>query len=135
MLGSVRLAAALIALLLAPSAPAADAWWRDAIGAAELSPPGPGVPITMIDTGLDFSHPGFAARPWTTALNAQTVLGGHESHGTAVASVIGLNLYPQARLLSWDASPTGFITNAGIVSGLEAAPEPGVANLSLGGRS
>ncbi len=52
-----------------------------------------------------------------------------------MASVIGLNLYPLARLLSWDASPIGFITNAGIVSGLEAAPAPGVANLSLGGRS
>jgi len=135
MLGNVRVAVAVAALLLAPVATAADAWWRDAVGAAELTPPGPGVPVTMIDTGLDLSHPGFAARPWTTALNAQTVLGGREGHGTAVASVIGLGLYPHARLLSWDASPTGFFTNAGIVAGLQAAPAPGVANLSLGGRS
>lgn len=135
MLGSVRLAAALAALLLAPAVSAADSWWRDAVGAAELTPPGPGVPITVIDTGADLSHPGFATRPWTTALNAQTVLGGREGHGTSVASVIGLGLYPQARLLSWDASPGGFLTNAGIVSGLQAAPAPGIANLSLGGRS
>lgn len=89
----------------------------------------------MIDTGVDLSHPVFADRPETIALNSQTVLGGREGHGTAVASVVGLGIYPQARLLSWDASPSGFFTNGGIVSGLEAAPTPGVANLSLGGRT
>ena len=135
MLGAVRLAAALAALLLAPAAHAVDSWWLDAVGAAEVAPPGPGVPITVIDTGVYVSHPDFASRPSTTALNTQTGLGGREGHGTAVASVIGVSVYPQARLLSWDASPSGFITNAGIVAGLEAAPAPGIVNLSLGGRS
>lgn len=135
MLGRVRLAAVFAALLLAPAAQAGDSWWRDAVGAGGLALPGPGVPITVIDTGVDLSHPSFADRPGATALNVQTVHGAREGHGTAVASVIGLGLYPQARLLSWYASPSGFFTNGGIASGLEAAAAPGVANLSLGGRS
>lgn len=136
MLAGVTRFAAFAALILvaAIAAPAGGAWWREAIGITSLVPPGPGIPVTVIDTGVDLSHPGFAARP-TTALNAQSVIGGREWHGTAVASVAALGPYPQARLLTWDASPNGFLTNAGIVSGLGAAPAPGIANLSLGGRS
>ncbi len=32
---------------------------------------GPGVPVSLVDSGLDFSHPEFAGRADTTALNAQ----------------------------------------------------------------
>ena len=38
---------------------------------ADLEPPGPGVPITVIDSGVDLAHPEFAGRPDTRALNRQ----------------------------------------------------------------
>ena len=141
MLGGVRrrLAAGIAALLLAPFAAAGErlegsGWWRTELGAAALDPPGPGIPVTVVDTGVDLAHPEFAGRPDTVALNAQSVVGGREFHGTAVASIVS-GFYGQARLYTWDASPAGFLTNAAIISGLEAAPAPGVTNLSLGGRS
>ena len=60
-------------------------WWRAAIGADRVSPPGPGKGVTVIDTGLDVSHPEFAGRPNTTLLNAQSTTGAEdELHGTAL---------------------------------------------------
>ena len=78
------------------------------------SPPGPGVPVTVIDAGLDMTHPEFASRPNTTVLNQQTVVGQDEEHGTAVSSVVGapvngvgiVGVYPQAVLRVFDASPS-----------------------------
>src|SRR6478735_3611219 len=40
-------------------------WWLSHIGADRATPPGPGVPITIIDTGVDATHPEFASRPNT----------------------------------------------------------------------
>ena len=60
-------------------------WWIPAIGADKFDPPGPGAPLTIIDSGLDVSHPEFAARPNTTTLNAQDFSGDEQWHGTAVA--------------------------------------------------
>jgi subtilase family protein len=119
-------------------------YWLAAVGADRVEPPGPGKPVTIVDTGLDLSHPEFSGRPDTTALNSQYVVGEDDDHGTEVASVlaapangIGLvGIYPQAALQSWDASPqgSGELTIGEEVRGILAAAErgPGVINLSLG---
>jgi subtilase family protein len=118
-------------------------WWIGAIGAATLEPPGPGRPVTVIDTGVDLTHPEFAGRPSTTALNSQFVAGPTEEHGTAVASTIAappngqgvVGVYPQAALQVWDASPTPpGISVSDVLAGIDAAIRrgPGVINLSLG---
>ncbi len=67
----------------------ADEWWLAQIGLEGQTAPGPGMPVTIVDSGLDFTHPEFAGRADTLALNAQepAPLGGE--HGTSVASVIG----------------------------------------------
>src|SRR5438105_981467 len=120
-------------------------WWIPAIGADRVDPPGPGVPITVIDTGLDVSHPEFtAARPNTTTLNTQNIsAGGEEFHGTALASVAAaptngvgvVGVYPQAVLRAWAASPAGQLTVGDEVQALASAIAHGrsVINLSLGG--
>jgi subtilisin family serine protease len=118
-------------------------WWLSHIGADRATPPGPGVPVTVVDSGVDATQPEFANRPDTTYLNNQTVLGREEYHGTIVASVAAapengagiIGVYPQAALQSFDASvdPRG-ITDASAVSGILAASArcPGVINLSFG---
>lgn len=148
------LLAAVLALLAAGSAQArVDAysdplapqeWWLTHIGADRATPPGPGVPIVIIDTGVDPTHPEFASRPNTTFLNDQTTAGGEDYHGTAVASIaaapdngVGLDgVYPQASLVVWDASPTPRgILDADAIAGVEAATGrcPAVISMSWGG--
>ena len=123
-------------------------WWRPAVGADRATPPGPGKPVTVIDSGLDLTHPEFARRPNTTPLNAQSTVGNEgEGHGTAVSSVIGapvdgqglVGIYPQATLQSWDASAL-FGEGASLgqeIQGLEAAAKrgAGVVNISLGSKN
>jgi hypothetical protein len=118
-------------------------WWLSHIGADQVAPPGPGVPLTIIDSGVDASHPEFAGRPDTTFLNDQTVTGREEYHGTAVASIAAapangaglLGVYPQAVLQSFDASPAGTVLDLVAVAGIQAAAQhcPGVINISFGG--
>ena len=119
-------------------------WWVHAVGADVWTPPGPGVPVTMIDSGVDLSHPEFLGRPDTTALNAQTFNAAEEElHGTATASMVAApqngtgieGIYPQAKLQIWDASPMGLLTVGGEIDGLATAVRRGrgVINLSLGG--
>ena len=120
-------------------------WWWNVVGADRWTAPGPGVPVTMIDSGTDLSHPDFAGRPDTTALNTQTFspVFEEELHGTATASVVGaqvgggelVGIYPQAKLQVWDASPGGELTVGDEIAGLSSAIAhgPGVINLSLGG--
>jgi Subtilase family len=118
-------------------------WWINAIGAGALEPPGPGKPVTVIDTGTDLAHPEFAGRPSTTPLNTQSVAGPTEEHGTAVASTVAappngqgvVGVYPQAALQVWDASPSApGISLSDVLAGLDAAVRrgPSVINLSLG---
>ena len=118
-------------------------WWIPAVGVDRAVAPGPGKPLTVIDTGVDMTHEEFATRPGTTVLNPQTTSGRLEEHGTAVASVAAasvnglgiVGVYPQAALQLWDASPTGDgITTGDVIRGLDAAIRrgPGVVNLSLG---
>jgi hypothetical protein len=119
-------------------------WWPSHIGVSEWVAPGPGIPVTMIDSGVDLSHEEFAGRPNTFALNAQTTTANQEElHGTATASVVAapvngkgiVGIYPQARLQLWDASPGGQLTVGDEIAGLAAARAhgQGVINLSLGG--
>ncbi|HZC28836.1 MAG TPA: S8 family serine peptidase, partial [Gaiellaceae bacterium] len=122
---------------------ASSEWWRSVIGANAAPAPGPGKPVTIVDSGVDVTHPEFASRPNTTMLNDQALVLDEDDHGTEVASVIGApvngvgiaGVYPQAVLRSWDASPGGFITTASAVRGIVAAADggPGVINLSFGG--
>lgn len=130
---------------VSPDPLSADEWWRAAIGADGLTPPGPGVPLTIVDSGLDVTHPEFAGRPNTETLNPQepAPLGGE--HGTAVASLVGapangegiVGVYPEAILRSWDtARGAGTrLESAEIANGILEATRrgPGVINLSLGG--
>jgi hypothetical protein len=118
-------------------------WWLSHIGADRVDAPGPGRPVTVIDTGIDLTHPEFAGRPNTVALNRQRLAGRRDFHGTAVASVVGapangvgiVGVYPGALLRSWDASPNGILTSADVIAGIGAAASggPGVISLSLGG--
>jgi Subtilase family len=116
-------------------------WYLAAVGADQTASPGPRIPLTIVDSGVDATQPDLAHRPATTYLNPQTVTGEDEAHGTEIASVaaapangVGIvGIYPQAALDVWDATPTpGAITSATIAAGLAAAPCPGVVNLSFG---
>jgi subtilisin family serine protease len=119
-------------------------WWLADVGGTGVTPPGPGVPVVVIDTGLDFSHPEFAGRPETTGLNTQSVVDNSEDfHGTAVASVIAapangvgmVGVYPQAALQAYDADLSGRLTEVEVIRGIDTAAEQGraVINLSFGG--
>lgn len=124
---------------------AAGQWWRPVVGVDRVEPPGPGRPVTVVDSGVDLSHPEFAGRPDTVALNPQTVGTGTASHGTAVASLVGaaangigmVGIYPQAVLQSYDVAPDRELDTSEIVAGILAAARsgPGVINLSLGSRA
>jgi hypothetical protein len=119
---------------------AALEWWRAAVGADKVTPPGPGKRVTVIDTGLDTSHPEFAGRPNTTLLDLQSTSGAEdEAHGTAVSSVVAApengvgiaGIYPQAALAEWDSGPM-FVSD--VIQGIEHALDsgPGVINMSFG---
>jgi hypothetical protein len=118
-------------------------WWRSHVGADRSEPPGPGVPLTVIDTGVDLTHPEFSGRPDTIAFNAQRVTDSEDDfHGTAVASVaaapangIGLlGVYPQIALRVWDADLSGRLTDGELIRAIDTASRAGVGvmNLSLG---
>ena len=120
-----------------------EEWWLQRVGADRVEPPGPGKPITVVDSGVDLAHPEFAGRPNTTALNPQTTIGRREFHGTSVASLIAapsngigiVGVYPQAVLYSWDASPDGLLRSSDVIRGIGTAiaTGPGIVNVSLGG--
>jgi subtilisin family serine protease len=118
-------------------------WWRAAIGSDQVESPGPGKPVTVVDSGVDLTHPEFATRPNTIALNPQTTSDADEDHGTEVSSVVAapnngvgiVGIYPDAILRVWDASPFGTLSEGSAIQGIyEAAKQgPGVINLSFGG--
>jgi Subtilase family len=122
---------------------ALEQWWVPRVRAQGLQPPLRGVPITVIDSGLDLAHPEFTVRSDTVPLNEQTLVGPRAFHGTAVSSVVAapenglglVGLYPSTELRIWDASPGSELTSTAVIQGIEAAAArgPGVINLSLGG--
>jgi Subtilase family len=115
-------------------------WHLYRVGADRAEPPGPGVPLTVIDSGLDTTHMEFRARPNTVVLNEQQVQPGDEYHGTIVASTAAaptdaqgtVGVYPQAVLRAFD---LWFLSESLIVQGISRATASGVGviNLSLGG--
>jgi subtilisin family serine protease len=116
-------------------------WHLYHVGADRAEPPGPGVPVTVVDSGLDASHMEFVARPNTFLLNEQQVdLETDEYHGTMVASTAAaptdgkgtVGIYPQAILRAYDLD---FLSESAIVEGISRAVAAGrsVINLSLGG--
>jgi hypothetical protein len=129
-----------------PADPLSDSeWWRADVRADALEPPGPGMPVTVVDSGVKFGHPEFLNRPNLIALDNQepAPIGG--VHGTAVASVVGapvngiglVGIYPQAIIRSYDASlgDGTRLPSSDIANGILAASQAGrsVINLSLGG--
>ena len=123
----------------------AEEWWMTQIGIDGLTPPGPGVPVTIVDSGMDVQHPEFAGRPDIALLNTQEPVGIGGEHGTSVASIVGapvngvglVGIYPQAVLRSWDAAlgEGTRLESSAIAAGILAAARAGrgVINLSLGG--
>lgn len=118
-------------------------WHLYRIGADRLEPPGPGVPITVLDAGLDLNHQEFRSRPNTFLLNPQEIgsTASSEYHGTYVAStaaapadgVGAVGVYPDAVLRSYDIR---VFTDSAIVVALDravAAGGPTIINLSFGG--
>jgi subtilisin family serine protease len=116
-------------------------WHHYHVGSNLAEPPGPGVPITIVDSGLDATHMEFAARPNTFLLNEQDVsFETEEYHGTIVASTAAaptdgkgaVGIYPQAILRAYDLD---FLSESSIVAGISRAVAAGrsVINLSLGG--
>ncbi len=112
-----------------------------AVGANAAEPPGPGFPITIIDSGIDLAHPDFAGRPDTVDLNPQNVGGFPDGyHGTAVgstaaAAVNGVGaegVYPLALVRTYDLPD---LSDASVIAGIETAiaAGPSVINMSLGG--
>lgn len=120
----------------------ANEWWIHDVGDDRVEPPGPGVPLTVLDTGLDLTHPEFAGRPNTVALNTQFIEppGPDRApyHGTAVSSVaaapangLGLvGLYPQALLQEWD---YGDALLSDVLRGLSVASKRGRSVINLSG--
>jgi hypothetical protein len=115
-------------------------YWRTLVGADRATPPGPGKPITVIDTGLDLTHEEFAGRPNTVALGEQDLTDSEEDfHGTAVSSVAAapenglglLGVYPQVVLRTVD---VGELTVARVIAALTEAMRagPSVINMSFG---
>jgi hypothetical protein len=116
------------------------AWHISRVGADAAEPPPPGVPITIVDTGLDTSHPDFAGRPDVTLLNPQdpSAFGRPTYHGTVVASTAGaaangvgtVGVYPTSSLRVYDLPG---LDDATIIAALDRVASGGVVNLSLGG--
>ena len=63
-------------------------WWRAAIGVDTLTPPPPGKAVTIVDSGIDVTHPDFLDRQNTETLNPQEPAGIGGEHGTAVGSLV-----------------------------------------------
>jgi subtilisin family serine protease len=113
-------------------------WWIHDVGDDQVEPPAAGVPVTVIDTGLDLTHPEFKSRPNTIALNPQTIVSRNDFHGTAVSSVVGapsngiglVGVYPQAALQEWD---FGEGSLGEILAALDAATKRGRSVINISG--
>jgi hypothetical protein len=124
-------------------------WHLYRVGADQVTPPGPGVPVTIVDSGLDSTHMEFRTRPDTVLLNPQPARSWDAPslyHGTFVSSVAAapadglgtIGVYPTG-LLRVYALNTAFDAplTSDIVVGIDRAAGSGraVINLSLSGPS
>ena len=129
----------------APIRSQADEWWRSAIGIDGLTPPGPGVPVTVVDSGLDLAHPEFA-RP-RRHRGAQPAGAGAARRRARHDGLVARRRAGERRrhrrrlpagavLRSWDAAKGEGtrLESSEIVGGILAAARAGrgVINLSLG---
>ncbi|MBV8065275.1 MAG: S8 family serine peptidase [Actinobacteria bacterium] len=129
--------------IVATAAGATPEWWLQSIGATQVTPPGPGVPIVIVDGAVDATQPSFAGRPNTTYLDQQLLIDSDDIHATAVASLAAApataaiaGVYPQATLALWDAGRgDSGIDAASAALGIRTAAQhcPAVINLSFGG--
>jgi len=115
-------------------------WWRAAVGAdaAPLLPAG--VPLTIVDSGVDLTHPEFQGAH-ITLLNQQ-FLGdaSDDDHGTAVTSVAAapangfgmVGIYPNANVWEWDGRS---YRDSELIAGIDTAVRRGrsVINMSWDG--
>lgn len=118
------------------------AWQIARVGADRSEPPGPGMPITIVDTGLDTSSPDFAGRPDVLLLNVQSIPGFDDPgyHGTIVATsaaaaangVGTVGIHPFARLRIYDLPTLEDSDIVAILDRLSVGPRS-VVNLSIGG--
>jgi subtilisin family serine protease len=110
-------------------------WWIHDVAADQVEAPAAGVPVTVLDTGLDVSHPEFKSRSDTRALNTQVVVPTNDpnqepEHGTAVSSIVAapsngvglVGVYPGAALQEWDFGE-GFLSD--VLAGLDAVSRRG----------
>jgi len=113
-------------------------WWLPQIHANRVVAPSAGFPLTIVDDGIDTSHPEFAGRA-ITFLNQNAVVAADDFHGTMVSSVasapangVGMvGLYPLANLRSAD---VGTGRCADVLAAFEAvvAAGPSIINMSWG---
>ena len=113
-------------------------WWLPQIGAERLTAPAAGFPLTIVDDGIDTTHPEFATRP-VRYVNVNDMIPQEDFHGTMVGSVAAaplnglgiVGIYPLANLRSAD---TGYGTCADVLAAVEAAISagPSVINMSWG---
>ena len=132
-MGRRLLVVTLVALAACAGAAAAGQdWWPSHIGADPALAPGPGVPVVLVDSGVDATHPLFAGRADTTYLNDQSTSGGGDWHGTAVAGA-AVSVYPRAALQIWDISPGGNLSVPAAVAAIDASAQhcPAVISLSF----
>lgn len=120
-------------------------WHLYAIGVDQVPRIGPGMPITVIDDGLDMSHQEFGGRANTELLNEQTAStadpAGPNAHGTFVAATAAapanglgtVGVYPDAVLRVCDAGDETLFTSD-IIGCIGRALDAGrsVINLSFG---
>ncbi len=124
-----------------------DAGWHlYRVGVDRITLPAAGVPLAILDSGLDTTHVELRSRPDTTYLNAHSPVTWDTPnyHGTYVALVAaapadaigGVGVYPQASLRSFALPQTfGGPLSSDVVRGLVAASSSGrtVINISLSG--
>ena len=155
LVGRRFLAVCLLALCICGTATAASVrsmtdpfepqeWWLSDVGADPAAAPGPGVPITIVDSGTDPTHPDFAGRPNTTFLNSQTTFGARgvpRDDGRFARGRTGERRRPRRRLSDRGAAALrrepewADPRSIAAIQGIEAAAAhcPGVINLSFGG--
>ncbi len=116
---------------------AADAWHLERVGARGLEPPGPGVPLALIDSLVDPDYPELAQRPATTLLSEHTSCTGNDTpHATIVAAIgaapangVGtVGVYPTAELWSVNACN---LADADIIAAMDAAVARGASVITL----
>ena len=120
-----------------------EQWWLGMIGADHVEPPGPGRPLTVVDSGVDLTHPEFASRPDTRVLGDQRLIGNTEFHGDrrhlrrggAGERRRARRRLPARAPRDLGRQPPGLLSSSAVIQGIEAALSlgPGVINLSIGG--